>query len=224
MDELDKELERRGHRFCRYADDANIFCKSQKAAERVMASITKFIEKRLKLKVNKKKSKTTKSKNTKFLGMTIVEGKIAISKRLLTRANKKVQELIPRNKGRALPDVIKEINMWLRGWYEYVKITEYPAQIKRIEAHIRRRLRAMLIKQKLKRQRKYLAKFLYKQGVKPRLVKKAVYQTGRIWAISKTHALHQVFTPEWFKEKGLITPSENNLPHWLDLKKWIVLS
>lgn len=223
LDELDKELEKRGHRFCRFADDANIFCRSKRAAERIMKSISKYIEKRMKLKVNKEKSKVAKSDRVTFLGMTIVDGEIAISRKSLKRANGKVRELIPRKGKETLRELIDSVNKWLRGWYEYVKITEYPAQIKKIEAHIRRRLRAKIIKQKTKNRRKYLAKYLYKQGIKAKHVIKAVYKTGKIWAMSKMHALNQAFPPEWFKEKGLITPSENNLPHWNDLKKWIVL-
>ena len=224
LDELDKELEKREHRFCRFADDCNIFCKSKRAAERVMKSITKFIEKKMKLKVNQKKSKVAKSEKVTFLGITIVRGSIAISKKLIKRANGKVRKLTPRNGSDSIENLIEKVNKWLQGWYEYVKITEYPAQIKKIEAHIRRRLRAKLVKQKQKNKRRYLAKFLYRQGIKARHVIKAVYKTGKIWAISKTYAIEQAFTPSWFKEKGLITPSENKLSHWKDLKKWIVLT
>ena len=96
LDELDKELEQRGLEFCRFADDCNIFTKTERAAERIMASIKKFIEKKLKLKVNEDKSKTAKSDQVKFLGMTIVKGAIAISKAVLSKAVEKVKELIPR--------------------------------------------------------------------------------------------------------------------------------
>jgi RNA-directed DNA polymerase len=102
LDELDKELEQRGLEFCRFADDCNIFTKTERSAERIMASIKKFIEKKLKLKVNEDKSKTAKSDQVKFLGMTIVKATIAISKASLSKAMEKVKELILRGTNLAI--------------------------------------------------------------------------------------------------------------------------
>ncbi|MCP3953845.1 MAG: group II intron reverse transcriptase/maturase, partial [Desulfobacterales bacterium] len=110
LDKLDKELERRGLEFCRYADDCNIFVRSPKAANRVMGSITRFIEHKLKLKVNWDKSKTGKSRDVKFLGMTVIRGAIAISVQSMRRARQKVRELTPRGTHLSIEKTVARIN------------------------------------------------------------------------------------------------------------------
>ncbi len=115
LDELDKELEDRGLEFCRFADDCNIFVRSQRGAERVMESIKKFIENKLKLKVNEEKSKTAKSDRVKFLGMTIVNGTIAIAKATYDKAMEKVKELIPRGTHLSIERAMMEIKHGTKG-------------------------------------------------------------------------------------------------------------
>jgi hypothetical protein len=148
LDELDKELERRGLEFCRFADDSNIFVTTPKAAERVMASIGGYIEKRLKLVVNREKSQVARSERVKFLGMTIVGDTIAISHKALQGAMAKVKELTPRGTHLTLEASIERINSWYAGWSSYFAMTYYPSQLKKIEAHIRRRLRSRLVDNK----------------------------------------------------------------------------
>ena len=116
LDELDQELQRRGLEFCRFADDCNRCVKSQKAAERVMGSISRFIEKRLKLKVNRDKSQVARAEKVKFLGFTIVNATIAIAHQALQAAMAKVKELTPRGTHRTLQATIAEINRWYVGW------------------------------------------------------------------------------------------------------------
>jgi len=116
LDELDKELEQRGLVFCRYADDCNVFLRSQLSAERVMRSVSKFIEKRLKLKVNEEKSKVARSEFVKFLGMTIIAGTIAISNVSMARAMDKVGMLTLRNTNKPIEKAMEEINRWYVGW------------------------------------------------------------------------------------------------------------
>jgi RNA-directed DNA polymerase len=147
LDELDQELEKRGLEFCRFADDCNIFVKSQKAAERVMATVSRFIEKKLKLKVNQDKSKVARSEQVKFLGFTVVEGTIAIAHKALQTAMNKVKALTPRGTHKTLDRTMEEINQWYVGWSNYYSLTNYPSQLKKIEAHVRRRLRSRLIYQ-----------------------------------------------------------------------------
>ena len=147
LDELDKELEKRGLSFCRWADDCNIFVRTPKAAERVMRSISIFIESRLKLKVNREKSRCAPSKQVKFLGMTIANKTIAISKKSIDRAMEKVKHLTPRGTHLPIEKSIEQINQWYIGWANYFKMTQYPAQLYKIEAHIRRRLRARFVGQ-----------------------------------------------------------------------------
>jgi group II intron reverse transcriptase/maturase len=126
LDELDKELERRGLEFCRFADDCNIFVATPKAAERVMRGISGYIEKRLKLVVNQEKSQVARAEHVKFLGMTIVGATIAISHQALQAAMAKVKELTPRGTHRTLEATLETINRWYVGWSGYFQMTYYP--------------------------------------------------------------------------------------------------
>ena len=196
LDELDKELESRKLSFCRFADDASIFVRTQKAADRVMQSISKFIEKKLKLEVNKEKSKVALSKRVKFLGMTIIMGTIMISTTSMTRAMAKVKELVPRRTHLSLEQTVKRINVWYMGWSGYYSMTEYPSQLLKIEAHIRRRLRAQLVSnQKTARS---LFKKLVKLGLHRSLAAKTAYSNKGIWALSHTPGVERAYPNRWF--------------------------
>ena len=223
LDELDKELEQRGLEFCRFADDCNIFVKTERAAERIMASIKKFIEKKLKLKVNEDKSKTAKSDQVKFLGMTIVKGTIAISKAALNKAMEKVKELIPRGTNLAIEQAIEKSNSWYRGWASYFKMTEYPSQLKFIEAHIRRRLRARIVSQQ-KKKRNLSAK-LIKRGVAKRHANGTVYTNRKTWALSHTKAVEKAFSNSWFTDiLNQVIMSDKILDHWFGQEVWVKLT
>ena len=223
LDELDKELERRGLQFCRYADDSNIFVKSQKAAVRVMSSIKKFIEDKLKLKVNEDKSKVAKSDKVKFLAMTIVNAAIAISKKALDKAMEKVKELTPRKTHVSLEQAIETINKWYQEWSSYFKMTQYPAQLKKIEAHIRRRLRARIVAQQ--KRRRHLFHKLTKLGVDKRLASKTAYSNHKTWVLSHTRALEQAYSVKWFTDTmGQKIFSNLNLPGWFGIEEWVKLT
>lgn len=223
LDELDKELERRGLEFCRYADDCNIFVKTERAAERVMKSIKKFIEDILKLKVNEDKSQIAKTDQVKFLGMTIVNGFITISKQAMDKAMEKVKCLTPRGTHLSIEKTIEQINLWYSGWASYFKMTQYPSQLAKIEAHIRRRLRARFVKQQ-KRPR-FLVRKLIKQGVNKRRAAKTVYSNKGTWKLSHTIALERAYPNKWFiKEVGQKIFSDMKLEHWLPLVKWVKLT
>jgi group II intron reverse transcriptase/maturase len=213
LDELDKELERRGLSFCRYADDCNIFVGSAKAAERVMASIGKFIENRLKLKINREKSKVALSKYVKFLGMTIVAGALFISTVSMQRAMAKVKELTPRGSHMRLEATIERINQWYVGWSGYYRMTYAPSQLRRIEAHLRRRLRSRLVDHQKKR--RYLVDKLVKRGVKRQIAAKTVFSNKGRWALSHTYAVERAYPNRWFiKEMGLKIRSDKGYAHW----------
>lgn len=221
LDDLDKELERRGLEFCRFADDCNIFVGSAKAAERVMTSVSRFIEKRLKLKVNKDKSKVARSEEVIFLGMTIADGTIAIARKAVDRAMEKVKELTPRGSHLPIERSLEQINFWYTGWANYFKMTQYPAQLRKIEAHIRRRLRSRLIgEQKRKR---YLVNKLMKLGITERIAGKAVYSNRGRWALSHTPAIERAYSNHWFEKMGLKIFSDKGLDHWFGEKRWIKL-
>jgi len=220
LDELDKELERRGLEFCRFADDCNIFVRSSKSADRVMGSISKFIENRLKLKINRDKSKVGRSRDIKFLGMTIIGGTITISVQSMKVAMQKVKELTPRGTHLPMEETMKRINCWYRGWSEYYKMTQYPAQLRNIEAHIRRRLRSRLVDQQ--KRRRHLFKKLIKRGVSGSLAAKAAFSNKGRWALSKTYALEKGYSVGWFTQvMGQMIRSNEKHPHWFSLRRWI---
>lgn len=221
LDELDKELEDRNLEFCRYADDCNIFVKTERSAVRVMNSIRKFIESKLKLKVNEEKSKVAKADQVKFLGMTIVKGLIAISKKAYNKAMDMVKTLIPRGTLQPLEKAIDQINIWYSGWTSYYKMTQYPAQLASIEAHIRRRLRARIITQQKRRRNLY--RKLVKQGTRKKLAAKTVYANNGTWKLSHTRAVETAFSNEWFVKKGLKIVSNLELNHWLPVNEWVKL-
>lgn len=223
LDELDKELEKRGLRFCRYADDSNIFVKTPRAAERVMQSIKKFIESKLKLKVNEDKSKTAKADQVKFLAMTIVNGAIAISKKALDKAMEKVKELTPRGSCLPIEQTMETINRWYQGWGTYFKMTQYPAQLRKIEAHIRRRLRARLVKQQ--KRRRHLYHKLKKRGVNKSLAMKTAYSAKNTWGLSHTIALSKAYPVDWFvSQLGQKIFSNLDLPGWHGIDVWVKLT
>ncbi len=223
LDELDKELENRGLEFCRFADDCNIFVKTKKSGQRVMGSIRRFIEKKLKLVVNEEKSKVARTSKVKFLGMTIVDGMIAISRKSLLKAMVRVKELTPRGTYQKLSTSIEAINIWYRGWSTYYGMTQFPSQLGAIEAHIRRRLRARLVDQQ--KSRRNLLNKLMRQGVSYEQAAKAAYSQKRRWALSHTRAVEMAFPNKWFaKEMGLLIRSEESHPHWQKRQKWVRLA
>lgn len=213
LDELDKELENRGLEFCRFADDCNIFVRSQAAAERVMSSVGKFIEKRLKLVVNRDKSKVALTQTVKFLGMTIVAGTIAISTQSMAKAMERVKELTPRGTSLSVERSIEKINSWYVGWANYHSMTQYPYQLLTIEAHVRRRLRARIVAQQKKK--RHLVEKLVKRGISRKTVARTVYSNKGRWALSYSWAVRNAFNNAWFTQiMGQKIASEKALPHW----------
>lgn len=222
LDELDKELENRGLEFCRFADDCNLFVKTPKAAERVMQKVSEFIEKKLKLVVNQDKSQVARSERVKFLGMTVVAGHIAISVKSMKRAMKTVKTLTPRGTHLTLEKTMAQINRWYRGWSSYYSMTQYPAQLAKIEAHVRRRLRSRLIDQQ--KSRRNLFNKLVKRNVPRVLAAKHTFSNHKRWALSHTRAVEKAYSNLWFiKEVGQFIRSNTKLGHWFDLGTWIRL-
>ncbi len=223
LDELDQELERRGLEFCRFADDCNIFVKSQKAAERVMAKVSQFIEKKLKLKVNQEKSQVALSDKVKFLGFTVVNGTIAIAHKALQTAMEKVKALTPRGTHKALEPALDKINQWYVGWSNYYSLTNYPSQLNKIEAHIRRRLRSRLVSQQKRKQ--HLYRNLVKRGVPRKQASKAVFSNNKRWVLSNARAVTRAYPNSWFINlKGQEIRSDRKLAHWFEVSQWIRLA
>jgi len=223
LDELDQELEKRGLEFCRFADDCNIFVKSQKAAERVMATISQYIEKKLKLKVNQDKSKVALSDQVKFLGFTVVNGTIAIAHKALQTAMDKVKALTPRGTHKSLEPTLDKINQWYVGWSNYFSLTNYPSQLHKIEAHIRRRLRSRLVSQQKRKQ--HLYRNLVKRGVPRKQASKAVFSNNQRWMLSNARAVTRAYPNSWFINlKGQEIRSDRKLAHWFEVSQWIRLA
>jgi len=223
LDELDQELEKRGLEFCRFADDCNIFVKSQKAADRVMEKVSQFIEKKLKLKVNQDKSQVAKSDAVKFLGFTVVEGTIAIAHKALQTAMDKVKALTPRGTHKTLETTLDEINQWYVGWSNYYSLTNYPAQLRKIEAHIRRRLRSRLVSQQ--KRKRHLYRKLVKRGVPPKQASKGVFSNNKRWQLSNARAVTRAYPNSWFINlKGQEIRSDRKLDHWFEVSQWIRLA
>src|SRR6266498_628878 len=150
LDELDRELERRGHRFVRYADDCNIYVRSERAGQRVMESVTRFITQHLKLKVNEAKSAVARPQERKFLGFSFTAGpdiKRRIAPKALLRCKQRVRELTRRTRGISLQQMTKELASYLRGWKSYFGFSQTPSVLQKLEAWMRRRLRSVIWKQ-----------------------------------------------------------------------------
>ena len=222
LDELDQELEHRGLAFCRFADDCNIFVQSRAAAERVMRSISQFIEKRLRLKVNANKSQVTTTEHVKFLGMTIVDGTLAISRQAMNAAMAKVKTLTRRGSHRKLTRTIEDINQWYKGWSAYFAQTQYPAQLHRIEAHLRRRLRSRLIDHH--RRPRDLFRKLVKRGVAPDCAGFVLRSHHGRWAMSNRIPITRAYSNAWFTDTlGQFIRSKEQRPTWFELNRWIKL-
>ena len=203
LDELDKELERRGHCFCRYADDCNIYVRSQKAGERVMRSITQFITRRLRLKVNTQKSKVAQSWECTFLGYTIgMTGRLYISNKSKSRVREKLKVLTKRNRGRKLEIVIGELNQFLRGWLEYYKLAAAKGWLCETEGWLRRRLRCYRLKQC--KRRLGIARFLISRGCAEYWAWMLAMSSKGWYRLAVSPQAHDAMNVKWFREMGLI--------------------
>jgi RNA-directed DNA polymerase len=148
LDDLDKELERRGHTFCRYADDCNIYAHTWAAGQRVMASVTKFLEGKLKLKVNQDKSAVDRTWRRKFLGYYLGKrGHLKISPVNLVRFKNRIQQMTRRNQALAFKEIIRRVNVYLTGWYAYFEMGFGMSLATRLDEWVRRKLRCYRLKQ-----------------------------------------------------------------------------
>lgn len=204
LDELDKELERRGHRFCRYADDSNVYVKSAKAGYRVMASMTRFLEQRLKLKVNRAKSAVALVNTRKFLGYRLqCDGHLSIAPESLERLQEKLRQQTRRNRGRSFELVIKEVNQTLRGWIEYFKLSRARRPLQDLDCWLRRKLRCYRLKQRKKSGA--IVSWLMNLGIKEREARQIGSSGKGWWRLAKTSALHRALNQEWFEKQGLLS-------------------
>ena len=211
LSELDWELARRGHRFVRYADDCNIYVGSERAGNRVMASVVKFIDRRLRLKVNEAKSAVARPETRHFLGYRL-HGKasgsaeVLLSERSVKRLKERIRELTPRSRGWSLEATILGINRYLVGWLGHFRVCTQG--IKRVvhtaDAHIRRRLRAIVLRH-WKRKRT-IARRLIRLGVQPWTAWRRVYEGRKsLWVLSVDYVAHRGLPNVYFTERGLVS-------------------
>ena len=198
LDLLDKELEKRGLPFTRYADDGNIYVKSQRAGERVMASISEFIEQRLKLKINREKSAVDRPIKRKFLGFTIgVNGKTSPAKKSIATFRGKVRRITAPTKGLNIEQVFEKLNPLLRGWLNYFRHCDTPSILKRLGEWVRHRVR--MIQWRLwKRSRKRYEE-LIKLGVNEETARMTVGSAKGPYRIAQSPALHIGLNLKWFE-------------------------
>ena len=203
LDDLDKELERRAHRFCRYADDCNIYVRSQAAGERVMKSIRQFLTKKLKLRVNQDKSAVAPAHERKFLGYRLLtQGVLTIAPRSLERARERIRQLTRRNRGRKLEVVIRQLNEFLNGWVVYYRHAAAQAHLHRMDVWVRRKLRCYRLKQR--KRAKPIADYLIQLGVPPQRAWPLAKSSKGWWRLSRNPVIHEAMTDAWFESLGLI--------------------
>jgi RNA-directed DNA polymerase len=206
LDDLDKELERRSHKFVRYADDCNIYVKSKRAGERVMQSITEYLERRLKLKVNPQKSAVDRPWRRKFLGYSMTsetKTRLKVAGRAIMRLKDKIREEMRKGRGRNIYKVIKRMREILRGWIQYFKLAEVKNIFEELDQWIRRKLRAILWRQW---KRSYTrAKNLMKRGLnEERAWKSATNGKGTWWNSGASH-MNEAFKKSDFDKMGLVS-------------------
>lgn len=208
LDELDKELENRGHKFVRYADDFMIYCKSLKAAERVKRSITDFLSLKLKLKVNQDKSGVSRPWLRKFLGFTYFhmcgQSKVRIHAKTLKRFKDKVRELTSRSRGKSLKQVIQELNQYFFGWWGYFRLTEVKSFLKGLKTWIMRRLRSLVWKQW--KNPKTRVNNLKKLGIAHEDAMLCGNARKKYWHMSKIKWVAIAMPQRYFTDRGLYLP------------------
>ena len=206
LDELDRELERRGHRFVRYADDSNIYVRSERAGQRVMESITRFITQKLKLKVNEAKSAVARPQERKFLGFSFTAGpevKRVIAPKALARFKQRIREVTRRAKGVSMETTIEELAPYMRGWRSYFGFCETPEVLIGLTRWVRLRLRAALWRQWKTPRRRRAA--LLALGVRPRLASNTAGSGLGPWYLAKAKALSVGLSNAYLKSLGLPT-------------------
>jgi RNA-directed DNA polymerase len=204
LDELDRELERRGHRFVRYADDSNIYVRSERAGQRVMESVKRFIAEKLKLKVNESKSAVAKPQERKFLGFSFTSGKELkrkIAPKAIDRFKERVREITHKSRGRSMEKVMEELAPYLRGWRGYFGFCETPAVLRHLDSWIRRRVRCAFWQQWKTGRKRYAE--LIRRGVSAEAAAKTAGSRCGPWHVSQSPALDRALSNAYLASLGL---------------------
>jgi len=209
LDDLDKELEKRGHKFVRYADDCNIYVKTARAGERVMASVKEYLEKKLKLKVNEKKSKVERAGRVKFLGFSFLKRKGMIVIRVATRTQERCRERLRRMTRRTrsgkMEEIIAAINRYVGGWIGYYRLADTPSVFQSLDEWLRRRLRQMLWKRWKRGRTRY--RELVRLGVPSQRAALGAVGTSP-WRMSATPVVNEALSNAYWRSIGLLSVVE----------------
>jgi len=209
LDVLDKELEKRGHHFVRYADDCNIYVRSQRAGERVLAGIERVLARRLKLKVSKAKSAVARPNVRKFLGFSFTSGKEPrrrIAPQAIARFKARVRELTRRTRGVSLPQIVKELSVYLIGWRGYFGFCQTPSVLRALDEGTRRRLRAIAWKQWRHGRTRFAE--LQRCGVGRDLAAQTAGSPLGPWRLAASPALHIALSNAALRLLGLASVAE----------------
>jgi RNA-directed DNA polymerase len=204
LHELDVELTRRNHRFVRYADDCNIYVKSERAGHRVMENIATFLSCKLKLRINKTKSAVARPWERTFLGFSFTRGaekKIRIAEKTVLRFKRRIRQLTQRIRGISIEQMVAQLVVYLNGWKGYFGFCETPSVLHRLDSWIRRRLRSFLWKQWKRGRRRFIE--LSKRGIRVDLAAQTAGSTHGPWRISSSPALHMALPNSYFISLGL---------------------
>jgi RNA-directed DNA polymerase len=202
LDDLDRELESRGLRFARYADDCNIYVRSKRAGERVLQSVTTWLDKKLRLKVNQSKSAVDRPWKRKFLGFTFTtQRKRSIAPASKAKFKKRIRELTKRNRGSSLERVVSELRSYLLGWRGYFGICQTPSVLRNFDSWIHRRLRCYAWKQWKTGKRRFAE--LRRRGIGKDLAAQTAGSSKRYWHTSRSPALHMSLSRAYLTELGL---------------------
>ena len=216
LDDLDKELEKRGHKFVRYADDCNIYVRTQRAGERVLEGVKEFLEKKLKLKVNPKKSKVEKATKAKFLGFSFWKRKrevyVRIANRTKERFMEKMRNLTRRTRSGKLEDILWEVNQYTRGWIAYFRLATTPSVYQQLDEWTRRRLRQLLWKRWKRGTTRY--RELVRLGVPNERAALGAIGTSP-WRMAHSPVVQEALSNAFWRSSGLegLVPRYNQLRH-----------
>lgn len=188
-----------------------------------MEKISQFLEKKLRLKVKQQKSQVAPADQVKFLGFTVVNGTLAIAHKALQSAMSTVKALTPRGRHKTLDTTLQEINRWYVGRSNYYRLTYYPSQLRKIEAHIRRRWRSRLLSRQ--KRKKPLYRTLVERGVPRKQAADAAFSNHNRWALLSGRAVTRAYPNRWFINlKGQAIRSDRNMEPWFDVSQWIRLA
>jgi RNA-directed DNA polymerase len=209
LDDLDKELEKRGHRFCRYADDCNIYVRSHAAGERVMASVTVFLEGRLRLRVNQGKSAVAQVGERQFLGHRLGKrGNLGIGRKSLIRAKDRLRHVTRRNRGIPLEQMVAEANRFAKGWVTYFRHAQCRGTLRDLDGWLRRKLRCVRLKQC--KSPSTIAAFLRERGVAEQPARQVASSGKGWWRLANTEQAKMAMPNDWFDALGLVRLADHH--------------